>query len=137
MTLISRLQNAEEGSRELDAMLTSVLGWHRVTPSQARMKRGGWISPEDWLGEMSNGSPILDQMHGTTIHRDPPPWTTSVDSALTLVPEGRGIQMIAQKGFAAAWLIENAEEEQDVCEAPTLPLAIVIACLKAGGLTDE
>lgn len=82
--LIERLEGAEKGSRELDREVARLFGWHRVEPRHARNKHGGWIAPEDFIGLYSDGSPKLDGLHGTSIYRDPPAFTTSLDAALAL-----------------------------------------------------
>lgn len=83
--LIERLENADGPSRELDrAIQCGVGGWHRITPSHTRNKHGAFISPADWIGANSDGSPILDSLHGTTMHRDVPAVTASIDSAVAL-----------------------------------------------------
>lgn len=84
LELIARLEAAKEGGRELDGLVARAFGWHRVEPRFARNKHGGWIAPEDFIGLYSDGSPKLDGLHGTTIHRDPPRLTTSLDAALAL-----------------------------------------------------
>lgn len=82
--LLARLEVAEAGSRELDCLIARHFGWHRVEPRHARNKAGGWIAPEDFLGVNSDGSPRLDSLHGTDIHRDPPRLSQSLDAALAL-----------------------------------------------------
>lgn len=67
------------------AVMTTVGGWHRITPTHARNRNGAYIAPEDWLGRTSGGSPILDSMHGTTMHRDVPDVVTSLDAVLALI----------------------------------------------------
>jgi hypothetical protein len=37
------------------------------------------------MGVDSAGWPVLDSLHGTDIHRDPPRYTTSLDAAVALV----------------------------------------------------
>lgn len=82
--LIERLEAATAGSRELDGLLARRFGWHRVEPRHASNKHGGWIAPEDFIGVQADGRPRLDSLHGTTIYRDPPGLTTSLDAALAL-----------------------------------------------------
>lgn len=68
----------------LTSEIARALGWVRVTPSEARNKTGHWVAPQD----CRNGKPIYDSLHGTEVHRAPPPWLWSLDAAMTLVPEG-------------------------------------------------
>lgn len=84
--LIARLEQAGEGSRELDGKLARALGWHRVEPRFTRNKKGGWISPDEFLGVYPDGAPVYGQ-HGTSLHTDPPRWSTSCDAALALIGE--------------------------------------------------
>ena len=87
--LLDRLSRAEQGSRGLENEIARHLGWFRYTRANGnKSKHGGWIAPEDFLGTYSNGSPILDGTHGTPIWRDPPRWTSSMDDARKLVPDG-------------------------------------------------
>lgn len=86
--LIKRIEAAEGPSKEIDRRIAKSRGWHRVEPRFLRNNRGGWIAPEDFIGVMSDGSPILDSMHGTTIHGEVPAFTSSIDAAMTLVPDG-------------------------------------------------
>lgn len=93
--LITKLEAAEVPSQALDREIARIIGWHRVEPRHHRSRggkgKGGWIAPRDWLGAHSDGSPILDSLHGTTIYPDVPHFTTSIDAAMTLVPEGFAI----------------------------------------------
>lgn len=60
-------------------------GWNRFTPSQVRRRHAAFIAPEDYIGRMSDGSPILDSLHGTTIHSEPPDVTIDLDATLAMV----------------------------------------------------
>ena len=81
--LISRMEKAEGPSMELARIIQCQYGgWHRVTPSQLGKKHGGFIAPQDWIGQHSNGAPILDSLHGTDIHRDVPDCLSSIDAAV-------------------------------------------------------
>ena len=88
--LIARVEAADEGSRELDCLIAKQVGWFRYTRELGcTIKRGGWIAPEDFRGTDSAGRPILDSLHGTTIHRDPPRFTRSLDDLRRhLLPDG-------------------------------------------------
>ncbi|WP_313008433.1 hypothetical protein [Brevundimonas vesicularis] len=83
-SLIEKLEGAGSGSAALDREIARLFGWHRVEPRHASNKHGGWIAPEDFIGTYSDGSPKLDGLRGTTIHRDPYRFTTSLDAALGL-----------------------------------------------------
>lgn len=82
--LITALENAKGPDRALDGHIAKQFGWHRVEPRFTRNRKGGWIAPQDFIGLSSDGSPILDSLHGTDIHRDPPPLTRSLDAAVAL-----------------------------------------------------
>ena len=71
--LITRLEQAAEGSRELDAEIAEATGWCFV-PADT-MSEDKWLPP-DW--------------------NDPPAFSTSLDAALTLVPEGYSLHRIDQ-----------------------------------------
>lgn len=93
--LIERLENAKEGSRELDSRIALTQGWYRLTPSEAKFrgigngKHGGWIHPSD----CRDGKPVFCSLHGTDVHRDPPKFTQSIDTAMTLVPDKMGVSI--------------------------------------------
>lgn len=109
--LIKALEDAVAGSPGLDRKIARLFGWHRVEPRFTRGKHGGWISPGDFCGTMSDGAPILDGLHGTDIHRDPPRFTASLDDAITLLPEGWQWQVSnrAPKPHAGRAYIHNRE----------------------------
>lgn len=124
MTLIARLEAAAEGSRELDAEIAIFLN-----PKLAEWERFG--------GELHGPSDSI--FHA-------PHYTTSIDAALALVPEGWAwfAQRIGQPfstGFARLWLpaarTKGLKIEQYQSEAATPALALVIAAMKARGLTME
>lgn len=138
--LITSLEQAGEGSRELDGLLARHFGWHRVEPRFARNKAGGWIAPEDFLGVNSDGSPRLDGLHGTDIHRDPPRLSQSLDAALALaerVLPGRTTGHLGGwSGKRVAGLIAPDGGSLDLLKSTigvgnTPALALCIAILKA------
>ena len=141
MSLIERLEAAEVGSRELDCLLAREFGWHRVEPRFARNKHGAWIAPEDFMGVQSDGSPRLDSLHGTTMHRDPYRFTTSLDAALALaerVLPGWHWELDNVGGSPYAANLTNPVGRFLICgdtevysTAPTTALALCIAILKA------
>ena len=130
--LIAALEAAEGPSRELDRKIAAIAGWHRVEPRFTRNhKHGAWIAPEDFIGVMSDGSPILDSLHGTTLHREVPPYTSSIDAALTLVPDGWGWEL---RGSGYANLMHPDHRQCDTeGYAATPATALVIAALRAKG----
>jgi hypothetical protein len=140
--LIKRLEEAEAGSRELDALLARRFGWHRVEPRHMRGKGGGWIAPEDFMGVNSDGSPRLDSLRGTDIHRDPPRLSQSIDAALALAE-----RVISQRGPIELSICGSAQaviHHNDPCGNPlamvygnTPALALCIAVLKAADTGRE
>ena len=125
-SLIAKLEQSPEGSRELDVAI-----WHLVET--------GWQRDESDPGWSFR--PVRDPNIGRTTVRDSvvaPSYTTSLDAALQLVPEGWG------------WLVEVWQREESwaqvVCrpkgstkpsgifegaEAKSPALALCIAALKA------
>ena len=120
---IERLEAATEGSRELDAEI-AVQIWPALAGFQPDSERGPghWITPQD----------------GPTYAED---YTTSIDAALTLVPEGWYLTCLAEVGCGhfydwAATICDHLEgrvEDGDWRSAPgqTPALALCIATVKA------
>ena len=144
--LIEKLEAAPEGSRAFDNQVALATGWVRLTPSEVKRRHGGWIHPSDTRKDGSfNYQTDLDSLHGTDIWRDPLPYTTSIDAALTLVPEGWWISRIYQDedGFEVTLIDPSSDEGMgtpNYVEAvlmadgngiPTIALALCIAALKA------
>jgi len=74
-----------EPDRSLNrAVMIKFGGWHRVQPRFAGNRHGAYIAPQDWIGRHSDGSPILDSLHGTDLHRDVPELTSSTDVGIAL-----------------------------------------------------
>lgn len=92
--LIEEMEKAAHPSKEMSRRIAKAIGWHRVEPRFARNKNGYWISPEQFRGTYGDGWPTLLQ-DGTDKHPDAPPFTYSIDSAVTLVPEGWGRRVCA------------------------------------------
>lgn len=88
LALAEAVEKLSGPDRAMDRDIARSQGWHRVEPRFNRSKHGAWISPEDFIGTMSDGSPILDSLHGTEMHREVPAFTGSIDRAVTLVPKG-------------------------------------------------
>ena len=138
-SLITKLEQASEGSRELDAAIWETQGyvrkksrkWHIPTTPE-KIYVDTWRTP--------SGKEIAPFYEDGGIDPDdiPPHFTTSLDCALTLVPEGWG------------WLVEVWQREESwaqvVCrpkgstkpsgifegaEAKSPALALCIAALKA------
>jgi hypothetical protein len=111
MTLIERLEQAEAGSRELDAEIAKT----RFGDDAVRYGGAGW--PE--------GAIIVPCYPGWQIM---PYYSTSIDAAQSLVPDE----------FKDDWSLIGgkywqAEVGFELCDAATPALALAIASLKAAG----
>lgn len=111
--LISKLEAAAEGSRELDKEIWKACGSHIST-----------IGTERWpnrIGEVSHFISI-----------ECPDYTTSIDAALVLVPEGwcwvAGNEL---ENFASVKPDHNAHDKILSSSSATPALALCIAALKA------
>lgn len=136
LALAAEVEALRAPSKATDRKIALHFGWHRVEPRHTRTKHGGWIAPQDWIGTLSDGSPILDSLHGTEIHRDPPVYTASIDAALALMREvlpGWRVQLFTDgtDATASVWPDEGRDSPQYHGIAPTLPLSIVAAMLRA------
>lgn len=140
--LIERLEKLTGPSAHIAREVQCLTGgWHRVTPSQARNKHGAYIAPEDWLGRHGDGSPRLDSLHGTTMHRDVPDCTASLDAAVALVERvlpGWVFDLIGQEYVTApngykpfGWTVELVNGKRVQGQSALLPVAICLATLKA------
>ncbi len=128
--IIARLEAAEAGGREFDAAIGAAC---RVLPDS----RESWMEHEDWgfapYSEYKLGQVALTHFDGRVgAHWAAPHFTTSIDAALTLVPEGWIWTLAMVGGRAEARLL--AGDTISKCElayAPTPALALCIAALKA------
>lgn len=111
--IIAKLEQATEGSRELDAE----------------------IAAATWDGaQVSKTRPWLVTQHG--INRDPPRYTTSIDAARTLVPKSKAIALdIFADGTALCGLEDSPDLTNGTDVYPTPALALCIAALKARSTT--
>lgn len=81
---LAKRVEAGESTTELNKAVARAVGWHRVEPRHGGGMRGGWIAPEDFRGVRGTGAPILDGLHSTAIHRDPPRLLWSLDAVEAL-----------------------------------------------------
>jgi hypothetical protein len=116
--LIERLEKATGPDRELDGAIALSLGW-----TFQKMK--------------GDSKPYYRKPGETTYYMrsEVPAYTASIDAALTLVPEGWAYQLtllfeprVHGNQQAIVWPPDKASP---VSGAPTMPLAICIAALKA------
>lgn len=122
MTLLDRLESAEEGSRDLDAEIAS----ERIGFDAACVGGAGW----------PDGELIIPMFPGWQVL---PYFTTSIDAALTLVPEGfgRGAFNFQRDRFgrccAVVWTdVEFQKSQRGAAKTPAL--AICAAALRAQGV---
>ena len=124
----ARLAAGETG-KEVDRHIALAFGWTKECrePRFGTRKRTYWLSPGD--GE--------DSLHGTDLHRDPPSWVTSLDAAMSIVPDGwsAALNIVGQECWGR---IYSADERNPACRqfigcnehrnpAAALTLAIVRA----------
>ncbi len=122
--LIAELERAAEGSRELDARIMAVT---REMP----------IDADQWLREWDGRIDVYQQTKVAAFHTsgavscywDPREYSTSLDSALTLVPEGSYIRMTIGRDKKAWVWVECAEDQKVAYAIPAL--ALCIAALRA------
>jgi hypothetical protein len=113
MELIERLEKATEGSRELDAEIGRALGFNvEYFPVHEKWWMNREISSE--RGE----------------HGELPRYTTSLDHAMSLVPEGMWWKFSSRTKVAHIGHNKNGTAT-DTAKAATAPLALCIAALKA------
>lgn len=110
-------------------------GWHRYTPSQVRSRHPGFVEPGEWIGDHADGSPICDQMHGTTIHRDVPDVIGSVDAAMELFDRVCPKWFMGMERFSDGWYVSVGEHSKtaprfEAYQFKRLAQAITVCALK-------
>lgn len=130
--LIEKLEKATEGSRSLNGAI-----WKAVDPQAASIADCDVraMGNRDWTKEEA------DRNAEIKLRRLAPPYTTSLDAALTLVPErfSPGVSHNLEQGIWDAWLMgRNGDREEwetivvaDAHHDSSAPLALCIAALKA------
>ena len=127
-TLIKKLEQATEGSRELDAEI-----WWQTNRRAAERAY--------WNGALGTPTALPDEMPTTglgalAVKIGAPHYTTSVDAAMTLVSEG-WIVLGFQQDHSRHWYVELCPHRDATrleckrAEASTPALALTIAALKA------
>jgi hypothetical protein len=137
MTLRDLLEASERGSRELDLeIFLEINPCFRELPRDDRPTSFGWTHPLD-------GRVYFDT-----------PYTTSIDAAMTLVPEGWRVSSMEEDWLTGKWLIQLSERVSDDlikvyndggqigwqtrdATANTAPIALAIAALKASSHQEE
>ena len=120
-SLIARLEEATEGSRDLDEQIALAIGIKHRSRRDGRGRSKG----QEWFVDSHGGV--------ETWANHAPYYTTSIDAALTLVPEGQSIELIvnARSGLSFAFVgsLDAGRGNRDVGATPAL--ALCIAALKA------
>lgn len=123
--LIERLEKADAGSRELDAAIHCAIWPERIT--HPNLAPG--MTMRDYGDERTNRQVASAEY----IHKDrgpAPHYTTSLDAALTLVPEGCHYAVGIEADFTP-FAVVSFGEKGFAQTAETEILALVIAALKA------
>jgi hypothetical protein len=124
--LLARLAAATEGSRELDAEIAGILG--RVVVWHLGLHAAGWDAPKVPMQLTSWGGERV------------PCYTSSIDAALTLVPDGYSPNINGPVlhrplwGCDLRWLQSNSFADGLYASAPTPALAVAIAAFRARGI---
>ena len=127
--LIARLEAATEGSRELDAEI-----WRVADPPACKIAdyQSRAFTGRDWTEE-EKAEAVAARMKRLAPH-----FTTSLDAALTLVPEGCAFRL--QKNLNGKYWVSMQRKFPDQelgfdiwvdAYGPTIVLALCIAALKA------
>jgi hypothetical protein len=119
--LIARMEAAAEGSMALSREVARAVGW----VNRGNSKRGEWVHPDNIRG----GVPVLDSLHGTEVHREPPDFTRSIDAAAALVPEGYQYDIHCYRSAGSVASVGGTRQVSSPIVA-TAPLALCIACMK-------
>ena len=132
LALAERVEAARVSDRTgLRNEVALATGWHRVEPRFTKSKHGAWIKPCDFIGVHSDGSPKLDSLHGTDMHREPPNFLESLDAAMSLVPSGYEWS-VNWCGNSVANVSEIGVDYPVHCGGAATPaLALTAACLRA------
>lgn len=117
----NNLQPAVLGSRELDGRIATITDFHAEDDQ---------LSWRDHLKVCGWETALVDLNRHTSIWSSVVPrWTTSVDAAMTLIPDGWTVSSIRQDSIH--WYVILMGDECTEGSSRTLPLAICIAALKA------
>ena len=128
--LIARLEAAPEGSRELDAAVYAAVSKEPTAEDKiAAMRKELGREPGDIIKSIIKDSDDF-------AHARPPSFTTSLDAALTLVPEGMAADVhIGPRAIynqATIWLPIKGKDEQGRRTTSYEPL--IAGCAREGTL---
>lgn len=125
--IIARLERATEGSRELDALIAIAIG-----------ARPDWLALDTTpLVHVGNGY-VRAGKYGPGFNVQL--YSTSLDAAFTLVPEGWLIQAIGQYPSSGLWYVILEEDELPSTSAEDkddAALALCIAALRARQISEN
>jgi len=119
-SLIGQLEAATEGSRQLDADI-----WLMINPREAAVA----IQQGQALAQKGSSEERLNAAGRRALERVAPHYTTSIDAAATLVMRSYQWNLADYSGFARASV--GGTKKFGIADAPTAPLALCIAALKA------
>lgn len=125
LALAERCEKESEGSRELDGLI-----W------KAACEKPGDI----WSRDLIDGNIWMRQdPEDTVAYEAPPAYTTSLDAAMTLVPEGHDWSLFSDNGTAIAGCMPASEDGCDLTDVPgaTPALALCAAALRAQAEMEE
>lgn len=115
--VIARLEGAAEGGRDLDyAIHNAVYGDRLRAAGIVVLPEGRWLR----TARAKRGEP------------PPEHYTTSLDAAMTLLPEGARLHYFGDEVFGWVAIVVHPDKDRgDRGAALTGPLALCIACLRA------
>jgi hypothetical protein len=110
--LIAELERATEGSLELDLAISEQIG-------DFQQSKKDYEQDGRWSGKL-------------------PLYTTSLDAALTLVPDGWHVNITGEQG-SSGWgvCLTSGQLQEKIGLAPTLALALCIVSLRARQAIEE
>lgn len=109
----------DDGGYKLDGDIARTLGW----TYRQREGAGGWGWNRPGLPDHFNASP--------------PAYSTSLDAAMTLVPEGWEYLLMNGNGYHEATFTNHVLQRTAWAAGETLPLAICAAALRARAQSTE
>ena len=135
-TLIAKLEAATEGDRGLDGDIALAVGWRLISSIEPRLCTHTWFAPGEERGRdylrIETGSKWEEKI------ADCVPWyTTSIDAALTLVPDGWAGTVDIPGKDNGCWLDPPNDRDDEIGRGrvyaigSTSPLALCIAALTA------
>ena len=130
--LIDRLEAATEGSRELDGLIWKAITEHKIDKNWCG--DSAIFVADHFLNEQNEHDVEWDMFCwiGQFPDHKVPHYTTSIDAALTLVPQGWRYGVDAKEGETSfAVLLRKSDWLYVEASAPLPALAICIAALKA------